>query len=169
MNIFILFNLNILNLNSFKSHFSWSKRCFRRSLSMTVCDLPSLQQCDAICGANDLISQISWSLHVLLLMVEACQLESCLLRLIVNAWRVLVFFGSAEANSRRLGNKTPSSGRKNKSPPGLEVRSTSFSPLFLLQTLFYLFIATGRRWITVSEDISNGVKQEWWLGITTCH
>lgn len=94
MNIFILFNLNILNLNSFKSHFSWSKRCFRRCVSMTVCDLPSLQQCDAICGANDLISQISWSLHVLLLMVEACQLESCLLRLIVNAWRVLVFSGA---------------------------------------------------------------------------
>lgn len=167
MSIFILFNLNILNLNSFKSPFSGSKRCFRCSLSMTVCDLPSLQQCDAICGANDLISQIS-RLHVLLLMVEACQLESCLRRLIVNAWMVLVLSGNSEADRRRLGNKPPSFGRKNKSPPGLEVRSTSFSPLFLLQTLFYLFIATGRRWITVSEDFSTGVKEEWWLGITTC-
>ncbi len=165
MSIFILFNLNIPNLNSFKRHFSRSKRC---SLSMTVCDLPSLQQCDAVCGANDLISQISW-LHVLLLMVEACQLESCLRRLIVNAWMVLVHFGSAEADRRKLGNKPPSFGRKNKSPPGLEVRSNSFSPLFLLQTLFYLFIATGRRWITVSEDFSTGVKEERWLGLTTCH
>lgn len=101
-------------------------------------------------------------------MVEACQLESCFLQLIANAWRVLVLFGSAEADSRRLGNKPPSFGGENKSPLGLEVRSASFLPLFLLQTLFYLSIATGRRWITMGEDISNGVKEEWWLATNGC-